>query len=75
MLAVYSSLKSEVTILNGDFITESIRQGITPTFEEYADSFLSHKLHHDRDVSRLGIVWDIYKKDSIKYLLERNEGV
>ena len=73
--AVYTSPKIDVTILDGAFIVQSLRPGTTSTFEEYADHlFIPYILSCLRDVSRLDIVWDSYKTDSIKYVTRKKRG-
>ena len=73
--AVYTSPKIDVTILDGAFIVQSLRPGTTSTFEEYADHLFYHYiLSCLRDVSRLDILWDSYKTDSIKYVTRKKRG-
>ena len=73
--AVYTSPKVDVAILDGAFIVQSLRPGTTSTFEEYADHlFIPYILSCLSDVSRLDIVWDSYKTDSIKYGTRKKRG-
>ena len=70
-----TSPKIDVTILDRAFIVQSLRPGTTSTFEEYADHlFIPYILSCLRDVSRLDIVWDSYKTDSIKYSTRKKRG-
>lgn len=48
-------------------MVHSFRPGITSTFQEYAEhSFIPYILSCLQSVSRLDVVWDIYKPDSLK---------
>ena len=65
----------DVLILDGAFIVHMLKPGIMSTFKEYADQiFIPYILACLQNVSRLDVVWDIYKPDSLKFDTRQNRG-
>ncbi|KAL8624293.1 hypothetical protein ACOMHN_034016 [Nucella lapillus] len=58
---------ADVLILDGAVIVHMIRPGAAKTFRAYAeDVFLPHITHLLQTVSRLDVIWDVYRTDSLK---------
>ena len=58
---------SDVVILDGAFIVQSLRPGTASTFQDYAEKvFLPYVMSWLKGVYRLDIVWDAYKLNSLK---------
>jgi hypothetical protein len=71
--AVHS--EADVLILDGAAIVHMIRPGAAKTFCAYAqDVFLSHITHLLRSVSRLDVIWDVYRTDSLKNTAREERG-
>ena len=65
----------DVLILDGAFIVHMLKPGIMSTFKEYADQIVTpYILACLQNVSRLDVVWDIYKPDSLKFDTRQNRG-
>ena len=56
----------DVIILDGAFIVQMAKPGNAATFEEYANNiFLPRVMFWLRSASRIDVVWDCYKSDSL----------
>ena len=66
---------ADVLILDGAAIVNMLRPGAFQTFQDYADNvfikYLERQLHR---VSRIDIVWDVYKPDSLKSTARSRRG-
>jgi hypothetical protein len=64
----HTSPKANVITLDGAFIVQTRKPGITLIFEDYADQVsIPFILSYLRDVYRIDVVWDSYKIDSVKH--------
>ena len=60
-------LDADVLILDGAAIVNMLKPGACQTFQDYADNvFIKYLERQLRRVSRIDIVWDVYKLDSLK---------
>lgn len=65
----------DVTIFDGAAVVQMLNPGTSTTFEEYAEQiFLPYISSHLKVNSRLDIVWDIYRPDSLKAALREKRG-
>ena len=67
--------EADVLILDGAAIVHMIRPGAAKTFQAYTeDAFLPHITHMLQTVSRLDVLWDVYRTDSLKSLAKEERG-
>ena len=67
--------EADVLILDGAAIVHMIRPGAAKTFQVYAeDVFLPQITHMLQTVSRLDVVWDVYRTNSLKSIAREERG-
>lgn len=65
----------DVTIFDGAAVVQMLNPGTSTTFQEYADQiFLPYVSSHLDVNSRLDVVWDVYRPDSLKAALREKRG-
>ena len=58
---------ADVLILDGAITVNMLKPGACQTFQDYVDNvFIKYLKRQQHRVSRIDIVWDIYKPDSLK---------
>ena len=68
-------LDADVLILDGATIVNMLKPGACQTFQDYADNgFIKCLERQLRRVSRIDIVWDVYKPDSLKSTARSRRG-
>ena len=66
---------ADVLILDGAAIVNMLKPGACQTFQDYADNvFIKYLERQLRRVSRIDIVWDVYKPDSLKSMAHSRRG-
>jgi len=70
-----TSLDVDCKVLNGPAVVHFLVPGTCDTFEDYAQEvFLPYVVKELDTVSRIDIVWDVYKSDSLKNATREERG-
>ena len=65
-----SPATADAVILDGAVIVQMLKPGLSVTFEDFSnDVFLPYVLKHLETATRVDLVWDVYKDDSLKKAL------
>ena len=65
----------DAIILDGAVVVQMLQPTAVSTFEEYFDPVVEpYIVRQLEDVKRLGIVWDVYKDDSLKKVTREKLG-